>query len=50
VPQLHVHIVARRKGDPLWPKAVWGIAQPRQGDATAFARFIAAIRDGLSAD
>ncbi len=49
VPQLHVHIVARRKDDPLWPKPVWGVAQPRQGDAAAFARFIAAIRDGLSA-
>jgi diadenosine tetraphosphate (Ap4A) HIT family hydrolase len=50
VPQLHVHIVARRKDDSLWPKPVWGIAQPSQGDATAFARFIAAIRDGLSID
>jgi diadenosine tetraphosphate (Ap4A) HIT family hydrolase len=49
VPQLHVHIVARRKDDPLWPKPVWGIAQPRKGDAAAFARFIAAIRDGLAA-
>ena len=48
VPQLHVHIVARRKNDPLWPKPVWGIAQPRQGDAVAFARFVAAIRDGLA--
>jgi diadenosine tetraphosphate (Ap4A) HIT family hydrolase len=48
VPQLHVHVVARRKGDPLWPKPVWGFAPPRPGDAAAFARFIAAIRDGLS--
>ncbi len=24
VPQLHVHIVARRRGDPAWPKPVWG--------------------------
>ena len=48
VSQLHVHIVARRRNDPLWPKPVWGIAQPRQGDAAAFARFIAAIRDGLA--
>ena len=48
VPQLHVHIVARRRNDPLWPKPVWGIAQLRQGDAAAFARFIAAIRDGLA--
>jgi diadenosine tetraphosphate (Ap4A) HIT family hydrolase len=46
VPQLHVHIVARRRDDPLWPKPVWGLMQPRKGGAAAFARFIAAIREG----
>jgi diadenosine tetraphosphate (Ap4A) HIT family hydrolase len=46
VPQLHVHIVARRKDDPLWPKPVWGHMQPRQGEAAAFARFMAAIHKG----
>ncbi len=24
VPQLHVHVVGRRKGDPAWPGPVWG--------------------------
>jgi diadenosine tetraphosphate (Ap4A) HIT family hydrolase len=47
VPQLHVHIVARRKDDPLWPKPVWGHMQPRKGDAAGFARFVAAIRAGV---
>ena len=47
VPQLHVHIVGRWIDDPLWPKPIWGAAPPRPGDAAAFARFIAAIRDGL---
>jgi diadenosine tetraphosphate (Ap4A) HIT family hydrolase len=30
VPQLHVHIVARRRDDPAWPNPVWGsgIAEP----------------------
>jgi diadenosine tetraphosphate (Ap4A) HIT family hydrolase len=46
VPQLHVHIVARRKHDPLWPKPVWGATQ-RAGETAAFARFLSAIRDGL---
>jgi diadenosine tetraphosphate (Ap4A) HIT family hydrolase len=46
VPQLHVHVVARRTDDPLWPKPVWGLVQPRKGEADAFTRFIAAIRDG----
>src|ERR1700678_1508511 len=29
VPQLHVHIVAWRRGDPAWPKAVWGAVPAR---------------------
>ena len=48
VPQLHVHIVARNKSDPLWPKPIWGFGPPRLGDAAAFARFRAAIRDGIN--
>jgi diadenosine tetraphosphate (Ap4A) HIT family hydrolase len=47
VPQLHVHIVARRRNDPLWPKPIWGFGPPRASDAAAFARFVAAIRDRL---
>jgi diadenosine tetraphosphate (Ap4A) HIT family hydrolase len=47
VPQLHVHIVARWKNDPLWPKPVWGHASPRAGDAAAFARFVAEIKERL---
>ena len=26
VRQLHIHVVARRFGDPAWPKPVWGFA------------------------
>jgi diadenosine tetraphosphate (Ap4A) HIT family hydrolase len=47
VPQLHVHVVARRKDDPLWPKPVWGHTQPQKGAAPVFARFVAAIRAGV---
>ena len=47
VPQLHVHIVARRVGDPLWPKPIWGAGPPRAGDPTAFARLVGALRAGL---
>ncbi|HEX3163277.1 MAG TPA: HIT family protein [Pseudolabrys sp.] len=25
VAQLHVHVIARRRGDPAWPKPVWGV-------------------------
>ena len=47
VPQLHVHIVARRKNDALWPKPVWGAAPPRRYDPAALERFAAAIRERL---
>jgi diadenosine tetraphosphate (Ap4A) HIT family hydrolase len=47
VPQLHIHIVARCKTDPLWPKPIWGAEPPRAGDAAAFARFVGEIREKL---
>lgn len=49
VPQLHVHIVARWKTDPLWPKPVWGHATARASPAATFYAFIAAVRDKLGA-
>jgi diadenosine tetraphosphate (Ap4A) HIT family hydrolase len=45
VPQLHVHIVARRKDDAVWPKPVWGAAPRRDYEAGAVERFVGAIRD-----
>jgi len=47
VPQLHIHIVARRKDDALWPKPVWGAATPRVYDPAALTRFATAIRERL---
>lgn len=37
VSQLHVHVVARREGDPAWPGPVWGkgVAEPYGNDETA---------------
>ena len=29
VPQLHVHVIGRRKGDPAWPGPVWGHSDPQ---------------------
>lgn len=29
VPQLHIHIIARKKSDPCWPDAVWGKLETR---------------------
>lgn len=31
VPQLHVHVVGRRRDDPCWPGVVWGRAPPEPG-------------------
>jgi diadenosine tetraphosphate (Ap4A) HIT family hydrolase len=44
VQQLHVHIVARRKGDAAWPKPVWGAAPARPYDNMERDKLIAAIR------
>jgi diadenosine tetraphosphate (Ap4A) HIT family hydrolase len=44
VPQLHVHIVARRRDDPAWPKPVWGAVPARAYDPAERERFIAALR------
>lgn len=44
VAQLHVHVIARRIGDPAWPGPVWGAgaAQPyEEGTARELAREIA---------
>jgi diadenosine tetraphosphate (Ap4A) HIT family hydrolase len=44
VSQLHVHVVARRRGDPLWPRPVWGARPPRPYAAAERDRLIEAIR------
>jgi diadenosine tetraphosphate (Ap4A) HIT family hydrolase len=45
VPQLHVHVVARRKDDAAWPKPVWGAVPRRVYAADAMERFVIAIRE-----
>jgi diadenosine tetraphosphate (Ap4A) HIT family hydrolase len=32
VPQLHIHVIARRADDPAWPKPVWGAVPARAYD------------------
>ena len=44
VPQLHVHVIARRRDDAAWPKPVWGAvptAEYAEGAAEALAMEIA---------
>lgn len=42
--QLHVHVVGRRRDDPLWPDPVWG----RGGAERHGARALAAVVDVVS--
>jgi len=47
VPQLHVHVIARRKTDKAWPKPVWGAVEPLDHDAGELDRFMTAMRKKL---
>jgi diadenosine tetraphosphate (Ap4A) HIT family hydrolase len=44
VPQLHVHVVGRRQGDPAWPGPVWGHGEPRRHDAAELDARLALVR------
>ncbi|MFP5513046.1 MAG: HIT domain-containing protein [Alphaproteobacteria bacterium] len=50
VPQLHVHVIGRTRGDPAWPGPVWGSGHARPYDpAEAQAlveRLVEALRAG----
>jgi diadenosine tetraphosphate (Ap4A) HIT family hydrolase len=47
VPQLHVHVIARRHSDAAWPKPVWGVAPPAAYNPTIRDGLIGALRRGL---
>ena len=47
VPQLHVHVVARRHGDAAWPRPVWGAVPPVAPDRDAFERLTTALREQI---
>jgi len=44
VPQLHVHVIARRTSDAAWPRPVWGVAPPLAHDAEELQGFISTLR------
>ncbi|WP_315742299.1 MULTISPECIES: HIT family protein [unclassified Bradyrhizobium] len=44
VPQLHIHVIARRTSDAAWPRPVWGVAPALPHDAEEVQHFIGAIR------
>lgn len=44
VPQLHVHIIARRHSDAAWPKPVWGQVPAQTHDPQELDLFIHDVR------
>ena len=44
IPQLHVHIVARRTTDAAWPRPVWGTVPPVDHHPEELKMFISEIR------
>jgi len=44
VPQLHVHVIGRFKGDPAWPGPVWGHSNPVPWPEPAKAPLAQAVR------
>jgi diadenosine tetraphosphate (Ap4A) HIT family hydrolase len=47
VPQLHIHVVARKKGDAVWPGTVWGAGHPEHYGAAELMRIVGEMRDAL---
>ena len=44
VPQLHVHVIARREGDTGWPRPIWGAAPALPQDRHEIDPFISTLR------
>jgi diadenosine tetraphosphate (Ap4A) HIT family hydrolase len=47
VAQLHVHVIARTRRDPAWPKPVWGAVPTRPYDNAGRDALVAALRERL---
>src|SRR5215831_6665497 len=48
VPQLHVHVIARRRTDAAWPKPVWGVAAPLPYDQEKRTGLLSSLRQSLA--
>lgn len=47
VPQLHLHVLGRRAGDPAWPGPVWGCGAPEPYAPDRLAQAVEAARAAL---
>lgn len=48
VPQLHVHVVARKKEDPAWPAPVWGHGEKQPYDEAGLLVRLRRLREAFS--
>jgi len=48
VPQLHVHVIARFRTDPAWPRPVWGAAPARPYAPGDLAERVGLLRETLT--
>jgi diadenosine tetraphosphate (Ap4A) HIT family hydrolase len=48
VPQLHVHVIARRRSDVAWPKPVWGVKPALAYTQGQQATLIKSLRNALA--
>jgi diadenosine tetraphosphate (Ap4A) HIT family hydrolase len=48
VPQLHVHVIARSRGDAAWPKPVWGAVPARAYDESSLQTLLIQLRQRLA--
>jgi diadenosine tetraphosphate (Ap4A) HIT family hydrolase len=48
VSQLHVHIIARSRGDAAWPRPVWNVAPPKNYDPDDRDKLLATLRQRLT--
>ena len=48
VSQLHVHIIARSRGDAAWPRPVWNVVPPKNYEPDARDKLVATLRQRLT--
>ena len=46
-PQLHVHVIGRRRGDAAWPRPVWGVGEAQPYSDGSLVVALTAARDAL---
>ncbi|PWC85838.1 diadenosine tetraphosphate hydrolase [Azospirillum sp. TSH100] len=50
VPQLHIHVIGRTRGDPAWPGPVWGSGHAEPYEPEAAAALVQRLADALHAE